>query len=106
MKLLPGAVVPDAKVRDYLLDAGNVQNRGKAGLFGPFGFNRDEWQILATALRCHPIDNDVAEEKLSPHGTKYVVRCNLVSPDGRNPCITTVWIVDAGASIPRLVTAY
>ena len=106
MKLPPGALVADAKVRDYLLNPQNRQNRDKAGLFGPFGFKRDECQVLATALHRHSIDNEIASEAVSPHGTKYVVRCNLVSPDGRNPCLTSVWIVDAGGSIPRLVTAF
>lgn len=106
MKLPPGAHIAAPKVRDYLLNPDNPQNRGKAGLFGQFGFRRDDWPVLAAALHRHPIDNDVVETTSSVHGDKYVVRCRLASPDGRNPCLTTVWIVDRGAATPRLVTAF
>ncbi len=106
MKLPTGAVVDDAKVRDYLLNPDNLQNRGNAGLFGPFGFTSDEWRVLAASLLRHSIDNEIASETVSPQGTKYVVRCNLVSPDGSNPCLTSVWIVDTGGLIPRLVAAF
>ncbi len=53
MSQLPNAAlahVEDAKVRNYLLNPGNLQNQGKAGQFGQYGFVRDQWQILADAL--------------------------------------------------------
>ena len=106
MKLPPGAIVADAKVRDYLLNPDNVQNRGKVALFGRFGFTRADWPALAQALRGHAIANDIVQESHSRHGTKFVVRCHLASPDGRNPCLTSVWIIDVGDTIARLVTAY
>ncbi|WP_353216318.1 DUF6883 domain-containing protein [Sandarakinorhabdus sp.] len=43
---------------------------------------------------------------MNPHGRKFVVHCNMPSPDARNPCITSVWIIDANGDRPRLVTAY
>jgi hypothetical protein len=100
------AIVDAAKVRDYLLNAENEQNRGKAGLFGKFGFKRERWQQLAEALRAHCATNEVVEVSSSPHGEKFVVMCNLATPDGRNPCMRSVWIINAGNTLPRLVTAY
>ncbi|MBV9734399.1 MAG: hypothetical protein JO209_00715 [Acidisphaera sp.] len=38
-------------------------------------------------------------------GIKYVVRCVLTTPDGRDPCVLSVWIDDA-VGRPRFVTAY
>ena len=60
---------------------------------------------MRDALAQHPVVNAVAKRSQSPHGTKYEVRCGIASPDGRNPCITTVWIVE-GEGGPRLVTAF
>jgi hypothetical protein len=51
--------VDDVKVRDYLLNPGNPQNSGKAGLFTRFGFSRDRWAELAQALSEHPVVNEV-----------------------------------------------
>ena len=109
MSRLPGAdraVVADAKVRDYLLNPGNIQNRGKAALFEAFGFSRENWNVLREALASHAMLNLVADVSNSSHGTKYVVRCNMVSPDGRDPCMVTVWIIDKEQGTPRLVTSY
>jgi hypothetical protein len=106
---LPNAAnagVDDAKARDYLLNPGNVQNRGKAGQFAQYGFTRHGWQELAQALRAHALMNQVVQTVSSAHGMKYVVQCNLPTPDGRNPCLRSVWIIDIGEQRPRLVTAY
>jgi len=100
------AVVDRAKIHNYLLNAQNPQNGGKAGLFVRFGFSQNKWEQLAEAIATHPVDNAVTVEVASLHGRKFVVRCNLRTPDGRNPCLTTVWMMDIGSSIPRLVTAY
>jgi len=106
---LPNAAlahVEDAKVRDYLLNPGNLQNQGKAGQFGQYGFVRDQWQILADALCKHPAINPVVQTVASSHGVKYVVECSLETPDRRNPCLRSVWIIENGQERPRLVTAY
>jgi hypothetical protein len=108
MSRLPAAdsaLVEDKKVRDYLLNPDNQDNKGEAALFQAFGFTRDAWDILRNTLRAHPLQNEIAETSQSPHGIKYVVQCTARTPDGRNPRITTVWIIE-GNRPPRLVTAY
>ena len=100
------AFVAAAKTRDYLLNPTHPDGHDKAVLFASFGFRRENWQMLATALARHPVDNPVFKRVTSDFGMKYVVRCNIVSPDGRNPCIQSVWMVDNGAAIPRLISAY
>lgn len=107
--LLPnvaGAIVAHNKVHAYLLDPDHPGNGGKAAFFAAFGFARPAWTALLEALRAHPRVNPVALIQPNPYGTRYVVRCSLASPDGRNPCITTVWIIDHGDPFPRLVTAF
>ncbi len=109
MSQLPNAAlahVEDAKVRNYLLNPGNLQNQGKAGQFGQYGFVQDQWQVLADALCKHPTVNPVVRTVASPHGVKYVVECSLETPDRRNPCLRSVWIIEYGQERPRLVTAY
>ncbi len=109
MSWLPNAAeaqIDATKIQDYLLNAGNPQNGGKAIRFTQYGFNRANWQSLAAALQGHPLANPVASETTSAHGTKYVVACNLQSPDQRNPCRTSVWIIENGSNILRFVTAY
>lgn len=106
MPLIPevgNAYVEDKKARDYLLDVSHREGGAKARFFLLFGFERERWQDLRDALVEHAQTNEELDSRISPHGIKYTVRCNIRSPDGRNPCITTVWIADDDIS-PRLVT--
>jgi hypothetical protein len=108
MTFLPdagNAMVEESKVVGYLLNAGHPKNGGKSVFFAAFGFAIDQWDLLRDALRRHPVANRVADTQQSPHGVKYAVRCFIETPDGRDPCITSIWITD-GVGPPRLVTAY
>jgi hypothetical protein len=108
MTHLPGAaaaMVEEDKVRLYLLDPAHPQNGGKAGFFRSFGFDPIRWTEMARSLRDHPLVNPVTKTLTTVHGAKHLVRCSVRTPDGRNPCITTVWITEANRP-PRLVTAY
>ena len=94
-----------AKVIDYLLSDSHPDGGSKARFFRSFGFVAEDADTLMTTLFDHPIRNSVAAVKQTPFGDKYVVRCEIETPDGRNPCITSTWVVEAGEG-PRLVTAY
>jgi hypothetical protein len=80
-----------------------VDGHAKAVFFLKFGFRQDQWKTLAEALRQHGLTQSVFAQKTSGHGQKYEVRCNLPSPDGRNPCITSVWIQEDSCHL-RLIT--
>ena len=99
------AIVEEAKLRGYLLNASHPGNGGKAALFQAFGFQAAQWEEMRDALRKHPTENDVDRTAQNPHGIKYEAKCNLRTPDGRAPCLTTIWIIERGRP-PRLVTAY
>lgn len=100
------AVVEQEKIVGYLLNAAHPDNGGKAAFFLSLGFSADNWQTLAASFRKaaenHPVKNSV----VSPHGAKYVIDCKIATPSGRTPRVRMVWIIDAGRSAPRLVTAY
>lgn len=106
---LPGievAVIEERKVTGYLLAADHPEGASKACFFEAHGFQRGTWQMLAEALRDHARSNAVSEVSRSPYGTKHAVDGPFRCPDGRMPMVRAIWIVDAGAEIPRLVTAY
>lgn len=106
---LPGieiAVIEERKVVGYLLAADHPEGASEAAFFEAHGFRRSDWQALAEALRDHARRHPMAEVSRSPYGTKHAVDGPLRSPDGRMPMVRAIWIVDAGAEFPRLVTAY
>ena len=95
------AVVADPKITDYLL-----KNPGKARFFMRFGFSLAQWQVLRDALLLHIITHEYVKEITLDDGVKYVVEGALQSPDGRNPLVRSVWLIDGGRSYPRLISAY
>jgi len=61
---------------------------------------------MAAALRMLAINSPVNLSVESPHGKKYIVDGAIETPSGKTPMVRTVWIIDSGETIPRLVTAY
>jgi uncharacterized protein DUF6883 len=100
------AQVETSKVTEYLLCPSHPDGRSKAAFFIRFGFRVEDWQILAEALRGHGTTNPVVKVDDTAFGTRYTVEGKILSPDGRNPRIRTVWLIETGGSGARLITAY
>jgi hypothetical protein len=100
------AVVPQNKIEHYLLNPGHPIGGSKAGFFLRFGFSREEWHLLANALRQHARANSVANAVCDVDGTAYLVEGPLETPSGRRPRLRSVWLVETGKLAPRFITAY
>jgi hypothetical protein len=100
------ARVDESKVVGYLLSRVHPDGGSKARFFERFGFRSAEWMTLAEALKEHGQGNEVVNVVETGHGRRYSVDGSIRSPDRRNPAIRTVWIVEPGVDVPRLITAY
>ena len=100
------AIVEKAKIADYLLSETHEDGRGKARFFLSFGFRSEEPEVLDRALLTLARTNDVDSVEPSPHGTKYVIVGAVQAPNGHKPVERTVWIIDNGQQVPRLITAF
>jgi uncharacterized protein DUF6883 len=100
------AYVDRSKIVEYLLNRAHPDNGGKAEFFLALGFRISDWEAMAAALRMLAMNSPVSRSMESPHGKKYIVDGAIESPSGNAPMVRTVWIVDIGETIPRLVTAY
>ena len=100
------ARIDRAKVINYLLSTSHPDGQSKAAFFSRFGFEAEQWQRFAAALRDHGARNEIAEMTVSDYGTRYSVNGIIETPDGRNPYVRTVWIIDKANNEPRLITAY
>ena len=97
--------IPTAKVTGYLLNLDHARGASKARFFVAFGFRPEHPEPLFDALLEHGNMNDIVGIESDPGVTVYTVEGEIVSPDGRNPRIRTVWQVDAGSNFARLITA-
>jgi len=100
------AVVPEAKILDYLLSSTHPIGLYKAVFFSAFGFSRERWQQLARALTTHAARYEVASAADSEWGKNYSIIGELECPDGRAPRVRVVWFVKHGDTAPKLITAY
>jgi hypothetical protein len=100
------ALVERAKIIDYLLSSTHPEGKSKAKFFAQFGFSELRPEQLELSLKTHGQTQPVVETKSTEHGVKHILECKVKTPDGRDPCIRSVWIIDAGKTLPRLVTAY
>jgi len=101
------AVIPEAKIVLYLLHLGSENGAPKARFFMAFGFTIELWKSLAQALKQHASTHEVVKtESRPPFGVHYVIEGALQTPDRRNPSVRVVWSIDAGSTIPRLISAY
>ncbi len=100
------AIVPQAKITEYLLSLSHEDGRSKARFFLSFGFSLERWQTLAGALLAHAANYEVAKIEPSPFGLRYVIEGIISAPDGRTPHIRVVWFIETEKDRPRFVTAY
>lgn len=100
------AAVGREKITDYLLNPAHPDNGGKADFFTQLGFHREQWEVLAAALKALTISAEVTRVSETTHGKKYVITGRIQSPGGQSPLVQSIWIVDKNRNTARLVTAY
>jgi hypothetical protein len=61
---------------------------------------------LAQALLNHAAEHGIVKEEATPFGVRYVIEGPLNAADSRRPNLRSVWFIDTGTDIPRLVIAY
>lgn len=99
--------VEERKVTRYLLSLESEDGQHKAAFFFRFGFSVEDWRLFAVALCQHGQENEVVKvTDRGEFGKLYVVEGPLVTPDGRNPVLRSVWEIVPENAAPRLVTAY
>lgn len=95
------------KVVEYLLSESHPDGRSKSAFFSSFGFDAAHWERFAEALRNHGAGHEITDVRESGYGTLSAVDGIMETPDGRNPYVRTVWILDKkGDTKPRLITAH
>src|SRR5580658_8986687 len=97
------ARVEKEKIIGYLLNASHPYGSSKASFFTRFGFTVEDWELFAERLRDHGSGHPVGRVTETVFGPRYNVDGKIVTPDGRNPTIRTVWQMDHGEPAPRLI---
>jgi hypothetical protein len=106
LPLADQAEVPEPKIVLYLLNPEHRAGKGKAGFFTSHGFDVEDWQKLAAALRQHAAEYEISKEEITPLGLRFVVEGDMTMADGEVARVRAVWFIEHGERRPRFVTAY
>lgn len=100
------AVVAIEKLTAYSLDPRNEIGRHKAKVFASaLGLRIENANVLRKALLNAVLTREAVSGKSDIYGDRYIVDFDLMF-GGRCARTRSVWIIDAGRLIPRLVTCY
>lgn len=100
------AYISTSKIVDYLLSETHAVGKSKAKFFRSFGFDETNTAQFGHGLITIAQTEPVTESTETSFGTKYVIDGNLETPNGVTIYLRTVWIIENGDTIPRLVTAH
>lgn len=100
------AHIDRAKVQGYLLSPSHPIGRFKYAFFLSLGYAPEAWERLRDDLLAMAGNNFALPGSPSSFGQKFEVDGILTGPNGSAARIKTVWIVLAGETVPRFVTAF
>jgi hypothetical protein len=99
------AVIPEEKLRDYLLAPTFLVGRHKAAFFRALGYTQENWKAFESDLRGF-LREEAREKENTKYGTKYEIQGQISGPTGRSARIITAWIVLREEDFPRFITAH
>ena len=106
--LLPNralAVIAQEKLLDYVLNTGHKRGGTKARLLARFGYTVQSWRRLEVDIR-GALESEVDLARRTEYGMRYEIRMMLQTPVGMPLTVRTIWQIDDGTDVPRLITLY
>jgi hypothetical protein len=100
------AIIAPEKLRHCLLNPAHRRGSAKARLLLACGYRADAWQMLEADLRTQHLTLDVAVTKDNSYGQRFEISGPLATPSGRRIVFQSVWQIDKGTELPRLITLY
>ena len=106
---LPGgerAIVPLARVSDYLLNPTHETGKHKARVFlAALGLTAAEAGIVRSWLVDLAREGDATRGNCDAHGERFAIS-GMLSYKGREARVRTAWIVRPGRTEPEFLTAF
>ena|SRR3989338_5400966 len=106
---LPNAdkvIISKRKITNYILSETHQQGWGKAKFFIKYGFEIANYMEFTNVLKRMAKVEKVKKIIKTKHGVKYVLEGKIKTPTGIKIKVRTVWIIEKGNTVPRLVTSY
>jgi len=99
------AIIAQEKLTGYLLNIRHKRGGTKARLLAQFGYTVQNWGRLEADIR-RGLDAEIDLVRSTEYGTRYEIRITLQTPRGVLLTVRTIWQIDNGREVPRLITLY
>jgi Domain of unknown function (DUF4926) len=99
------ASIEQEKLTEYLLNTRHKRGGTKARLLAQFGYTVWNWKRLEADIRSG-LGTEVDLVRSTEYGTRYEIRMTLQTPLGVSLTVRTIWQIDDGREVPRLITLY
>jgi hypothetical protein len=100
------AIIAPEKLCDYLLNPSHRRGSNKARFLLSCGYRADAWQILETDLRTQHLTIEYSRAEDNVFGRRFAIRAPFATPTGRQIVLQSIWQIDIGTDVPRLITLY
>ncbi len=98
------AIISSEKLTKYLLSTEHRRGGSKARLLKHFGYSEENWKELANDIRTYHLETEIDRVRHTPYGSRYEIVAELLTPRGRGLRMRTIWQIDDGDDVPRLIT--
>jgi len=99
------AVIAQEKLTDYVLNTRHERGGTKARFLARFGYAVHNWRRLEADIR-GALETEVDMARTTEYGMRYEIRMMLQTPVGMPLTVRTIWQIDNGTDVPRLITLY
>ena len=99
------AVIAQEKLIDYLLNTRHKRGGTKARRLARFGYTVQNWIRFEADIR-GALKTEVDLVRTTEYGMRYEIRMTLQTPLGMPLTVLTIWQIDDGTDVPRLITLY
>jgi Domain of unknown function (DUF6883) len=100
------AIIAQDKLCNYLLNVAHRRGASKAKLLLAMGYHPDHWQQLEASIRLQHLSAEVETTVNTEYGTRYNIIAPLQGPLAPAVIFRSVWQIDTGTEVPRLITMY
>jgi hypothetical protein len=98
-------VIAQKKLTDYLLNTRHKRGGTKARLLERIGYTVQNWRQLEVDIRSG-LETEVDVVRTTKYRAHYEIRMTLQTPVGMPLTLRTIWQIDDGTDVPRLITLY
>jgi hypothetical protein len=100
------ATIAARKLTAYLLNPSHKRGGGKARLLLSLGYRTDAPHHLESDLRTQHLSLDATGTTENAYGVIYEIDGPIRTPSGRIVRFISIWQIDTGSNVPRLITMY